>query len=244
MNRKQIVIIGANSGIGFALAQQFAQLGNDLTLTYRNPGDNQLQSSLAELTKFGSKVNIIQLDITDAHSVQAFSEACNDAPIDALFVVSGKLARGTIEETLADDIAEMVTVNLAGPMYVLKALASKMSQTALIILFSSDAAIYGRPGLVAYSAAKAGLIGLAKAMKADYPSQQIFAAEVGLTCTEMSGYEPSGMDPQYVAQQLYKLYAGELPVPEGTVEVQIGPAFADPVSQPLTVSYAQTQTTA
>jgi NAD(P)-dependent dehydrogenase (short-subunit alcohol dehydrogenase family) len=159
-----ILITGANRGIGLALARIYAQRGDTVFACCRTPNRaEQLQA----LTKLHS-VNVLELDVGDANSVTALAKTLS-SPIDILINNAGIIGQpGENQTATSMDFAmwaDILNINTMGPVRVMQdllphlkrsaqanAMAKVMNITSDLGALSNDNPIY-----FGYSASKAAL---------------------------------------------------------------------------------------
>jgi NADP-dependent 3-hydroxy acid dehydrogenase YdfG len=155
-----ILITGASSGLGGALAERYAAPGIRLALAGRNA--ERLDAIAARCRDRGATVQAESLDVTDARATGAWVLAADDAaPLDLVVAaagISGGPQEGEITEGLASATGQ-VAANLLGVMHVMepvlpRLLARKRGHVAMV---SSVAGYRGLPYSPAYSASKAGV---------------------------------------------------------------------------------------
>ena len=163
---RNIVITGAAGGIGSAVSRLFAAAGERVFLGYAHSKDaaEQLQN---ELRAQGREAFALPLDVTDPASVKAAFAAVRElGGADVQINNAGLACDGLFQDV--DDItaAEVLEVNLNGAQRCIRAALESMlpKQQGVIVNITS---IWGEVGAsceVHYSAAKAGVIGLTKAL--------------------------------------------------------------------------------
>ena len=167
LSNKVALVTGASSGIGAASARVLAELGADVAITYHH---NQAGAEKVrdEILKVGRRAVVIHADVRDADQITALVSRVTDelGPVDILVNNAGSLLerRKNLEMTteLWDDV---INLNLTSAMLCARAVAPGMVERksgAIINVVSIAAHNGGGPGAGAYSAAKAGLIGLTK----------------------------------------------------------------------------------
>ncbi len=157
---EHIVITGASSGIGAALAQFYAGEGKVLSLIGRN--EERLQAVTALCEKAGAKVYSALIDVTDREALAGFLlESDQRKPIDLLIANAGISAGtgGVLHGEPADQVRKIFDVNLTGVLNTIEPILSKMMQRGQgqIALMSSLAGFRGWPGAPAYCASKAAV---------------------------------------------------------------------------------------
>lgn len=157
---EHIVITGASSGIGAALAQAYAGEGVMLSLIAR---DKQRLTEIAELCeKAGATVYGALIDVTDREAIAAFlQESDQRKPVDLLIVNAGISAGtgGVLHGEPADQARRIFDVNLIGVLNTIEPILPNMIKRGQgqIALMSSLAGFRGWPGAPAYCASKAAV---------------------------------------------------------------------------------------
>lgn len=158
MNPASILISGASSGIGAALARLYAAPGVNLALGGR---DRRRLSGVAEdCRRAGASVRATAVDVVDAAAARRWVEAADDAaPLD-LVVANAGISGGTHGggESHAQAGAILAT-NVGGIVNTVHPAAERMRSRGRgqIALMSSLAGFRGLPGAPAYSASKAAV---------------------------------------------------------------------------------------
>ena len=160
--KKNVLITGGTRGIGAATVKKFASEGAKVAFIYK--------SSHAEAEKLSKEFGAIGIcaDISDAAQCK---KAALDAitalgGIDILINNAGISGFGLFTDISNEDFEKMIAVNLSAPFYFARECAKEMikQKYGRIINISSMWGITGASCEVHYSAAKAGLIGMTKAM--------------------------------------------------------------------------------
>ncbi len=166
---KNALITGASGGIGSAIATAFAKIGYSVAIHY-----NQNRTSADELAQtlardYGTRVAVVGADVADRGAVNAMFDEIDRTlgSIDVLVNNAGIAAQRLFDEITADEWQRMIGTNLTGVFncsqealrrYMLK------SHSGVILNISSMWGQVGASCEVHYSAAKAGVIGLTKAL--------------------------------------------------------------------------------
>lgn len=172
---KNAIITGAAGGIGFAIAKCFVSEGAKVAIM---DIDAQAAAQAADrLNKDGIVAAGFPLDVTDGASVAArFNEAIAgySGVLHILVNNAGIADFGTVENTAEALWNRIIAVNINGTFLCSKAAIPAMkAQGGAIVNFGSVAGLVGIPGMAAYCAAKAAVIGLTRQMAADYSGQGI-----------------------------------------------------------------------
>lgn len=156
-----VLITGANRGIGLALANLYARRGDTVFACCRTPREAQQLQALAR----SHPVEVVPLDVSDGDSVAALAIRLGDTPIDTLInnagVSGGPSARQTATSMDFTAWARALDVNTLGPVRVMQALlpALKRSQSPKVMNITSQlgAISLDTPFSLAYCSSKAAL---------------------------------------------------------------------------------------
>jgi decaprenylphospho-beta-D-erythro-pentofuranosid-2-ulose 2-reductase len=154
---KTLLLIGATSDIGRAIAARYAQAGWSLILTARTLADAEREArDLA--TRYAVPVRSEVLDLLDLERMAIFAETLDPAP-DTVVSVVGVLGDQGRAETDVAYAAQVLRANFEGPALILGAFAARMAArgSGAIVGVSSVAGERGRASLYVYGSAKAGL---------------------------------------------------------------------------------------
>ncbi len=170
INGTNILITGAASGIGRALAQElFLKEGANLLLVDKNlEGLKELETELkAQNTK--ATISIFEVDISSETSIRDLVNELKDTPIDILINNAGIVGVGAFARTPIEDVQRIIDVNLMGTIRFTHALLPFVLQSKRpsVITITSAAGYVAAPGLSAYSASKFGLTGFMDALRAE-----------------------------------------------------------------------------
>lgn len=163
---KNIVITGASSGIGAALAEAYAAPGMVLGLMGRNL--ERLEGTATACRERGAEVFLGAVDVTKAEAMQEWLDRFDRAhPVD-LLVANAGISGGTAEgmESL-EQMKTLFTVNVEGVWHSVLPLLEKMKErgSGQVGIVASLAGFRGFPGAPAYCATKAALICWGEAMR-------------------------------------------------------------------------------
>jgi NAD(P)-dependent dehydrogenase (short-subunit alcohol dehydrogenase family) len=154
MAGKVIAITGANGGLGRALAQFFAEDGDNVVLLGRKL--DKVQEVAAAI---GERALAVACDVGVPSSVRAAFEtiAKTHPKIDALINNAAIFKQFTIEEATDEQIIGPVLANLAGPILCARSAIPVLNRGGHIINISSESIALPFPHLGVYQATKAGL---------------------------------------------------------------------------------------
>jgi NADP-dependent 3-hydroxy acid dehydrogenase YdfG len=189
--KKTILITGATSGFGKAIASRFAKEGYDVCITGRR--EDRLDELKHELEQYGGKVVTLAFDVRDKAQVKDAIDYLKQQVkgIDILVNNAG-LAAGmaTIDEGDTDDWDAMIDTNLKGLLYVTRQIAPMMREQAgghIINIGSTAGKVVYKNGNV-YCATKFAVDALNQAMRIDLLPYgiKVTAIHPGMAETEFS----------------------------------------------------------
>ncbi len=161
------LITGGSRGIGRATALLFAQEGADIAFCHLND-DLQAEATAAEIRALGRRVLHRSVDVADTAATKAFAEhaATELGPIDILFNNAGINIRKPFPDYTEAEFDRIVAVHLKGMFFMAQAVYPAMVARGrgCIINVASQRALKGAVNSAPYSAAKAGIIGLTRAL--------------------------------------------------------------------------------
>jgi meso-butanediol dehydrogenase/(S,S)-butanediol dehydrogenase/diacetyl reductase len=164
------LITGASSGIGAAIAIEFAEAGWSVMAAGRHEGRLEEVADVSEniATWVGELIDAEDCNELIADTIEEFGA------IDCLVNSAGILPRGNAEETSDDDWRDTMTINLDVPFFLSRAAIPSLLQTeGSIINLASFWGLRAGPKALAYCASKGGLIQLTRAMALDYAAEGV-----------------------------------------------------------------------
>ena len=169
---KVTVITGGASGLGATTARRFAEEGAHVVCVDLNADDARTVAASLGDDAFG-----LGADVTDPIAMETVAAETFDryGRIDVLFANAGIPGEGAAHSIPVEQWRNVLSVNLDGVFYSVRAVLPYMSNqsSGSLILQSSLAGLKGVPNLAAYSAAKAGVIGLARQLAIEYAPEGI-----------------------------------------------------------------------
>ena len=163
---KVAAITGGGSGIGAAIALLFAQEGADVALLDRN--EQHAAAVADEASAFGGRTAALAVDVTDGEAMRRLMDdvAARFGGIDILVSAAGVLDETPLLEMSEATFDKTLAVDLKGVFLAGRWAAPHMVERGggRIINIASQLGLKGGVGLTHYVAAKAGVIGMTKAM--------------------------------------------------------------------------------
>jgi 3-oxoacyl-[acyl-carrier protein] reductase len=195
---KSACITGGARGIGRAIGLRLARQGADVAFMDR--GDPAVAAAtVAGIEALGRRAVFVAGDVTDPEACNAFVAAAIDAfgKVDILVNNAG-ITRDDLAMRMSDAAwAEVINVNLTGAFYMARAVLRPMlkQRAGRIVNMSSVSGQMGNAGQANYSASKAGLIGLTKALAREVASRGITVNAVapGFVLTELTSGLPDNV---------------------------------------------------
>jgi NADP-dependent 3-hydroxy acid dehydrogenase YdfG len=153
LENQVVLITGCSSGIGKALAREFARQGHRVLATARSP------ESIEELN--GQKIRTARLDVTDPASIEGVVKSAMDlvGPIDIVVNNAGYALIGPVAELDLDELRTQLETNVVGVVAVTRAVVPQMVErgNGRIVNIGSVSGVTATPFSGAYCASKAAV---------------------------------------------------------------------------------------
>ena len=210
------VVTGAGRGIGRATARAMAGRGARVTLAARDRA--ALDTAAEEIRATGGTAEAFVCDVGDAEQVDALFDHAEHAfaPVTALVCGAGVLIKGGVADLTGEEWDRTIATNLTGAFLCCRR-AFRSMRTAgegRIVAISSLSGVYATekfPGLTAYNASKAGLVGLVEGIAVD-------GREFGISAVSLS---PGAVDTEMLRMANPALRAGLTPYDVAAVIVTV-----------------------
>ncbi|MGO2861193.1 MAG: SDR family NAD(P)-dependent oxidoreductase [Brevibacterium sp.] len=192
--QKVALVTGGRSGIGRAIARRLRDEGAEV-FTAQRGGDDEFPS--------------IAVDLSDPSSAEsAVAEVVErSGALDVLVNCAGMMQESRVEDMSVEDWQRNLAVNLTGPFLMIRAALPHLRETrGSIVNVGSIEGLGSNPGHAAYSASKAGLHGLTRAVAVDH-------GEEGIRCNAVA--------PGWIDTDLNLAFIDSLSDPE-TFKAEIG----------------------
>jgi NAD(P)-dependent dehydrogenase (short-subunit alcohol dehydrogenase family) len=192
-----VLITGANRGIGLALTRLFQGRGDQVIAACRKPS--------AELTELGVRVES-GVDVSSDESVEALARRLADEQLDLLVLNAGILRGDDLDGLRLADVNEQIAVNAVGPLRVVRALRTRLRRNAKIAAITSRMGSMGdngSGGYYGYRMSKAALNAMAVSLARDLRVSGVAVAILhpGYVRTDMTG-QSGNVAPEQSARQL------------------------------------------
>jgi meso-butanediol dehydrogenase / (S,S)-butanediol dehydrogenase / diacetyl reductase len=195
---RAVIVTGAGTGIGAAVARHLARDGASVVLVGRRRDPIERVAAATGQT-------FVVADASTEEGVERIVAATVDAHggIDGLVLNAGVMLPGTVAEASVDDWRATLDVNLTGPFLLARAaLPQLLERQGSVVSVASIAALRAGPGMAAYCASKAGLVLLTQCLAVEQGAAGLRANVVapGWVRTEMADEEmdefggPRGLD--------------------------------------------------
>lgn len=157
---KVILVTGASSGIGRAVAVECSKSGAIVYLTARN--NERLQETLSQMS--GDNHKIIVADLTNKEDVTRLAESVEK--LDGIVLNSGINDKSVIKKLDNEFITKMMDTNFSGPAMLIQSLLKnkKINKLASVVFMSSISAFYPSVSNALYAASKAAVNQFAKVL--------------------------------------------------------------------------------
>ncbi|MFA7658611.1 MAG: 3-oxoacyl-[acyl-carrier-protein] reductase [Candidatus Gastranaerophilaceae bacterium] len=175
-DKKVALVTGGSRGIGKACALELAKSGYDVAINYVG-NEEAANATVLELKTLGSDSQAFKFDVTSKEAVDVgIKEIVSKySRIDVLVNNAGITRDGLFMLMPAENWEAVINTNLNSAYYVSKPVSKIMikQSSGAIINMSSIIGIYGNAGQANYASAKAGLIGLTKALAKELAGRNI-----------------------------------------------------------------------
>jgi 3-oxoacyl-[acyl-carrier protein] reductase len=204
VNDRVALVTGAARGIGRAIALKLAYPGLTIYLNDVALGP-EAEATRQEVAELGADARLVQFNVADAAQVSQAVDALvkESGRLDILVNNAGITRDNIILRLKEEEWDAVLSVNLKGAYNCIRAVSKAMLKQRFgrIINIASVVGVMGNPGQANYVAAKAGLIGLTKAVARELASRNITVNAVapGFIETEMTESLPENVKAQMLA---------------------------------------------
>ena len=235
MSKPVVLITGASQGIGAAIAKVFAREvpGVRLALVARNA--KKLGAIARACAQLGATAEIFSCDVSDEASVATMAAAVRKhfGSVDVLINNAGAFAMASFVDTTVAEFDRMVATNLRSTFLVTRAFLPVMLKRKRgdIFFMSSIAGLGAYPNAAGYCAAKFGVTGLAKVLRAETKGTGVRVCCVHPGATWSPSWSQSGVKPERImpAEDIARAFLDIYRLGRRTVveEIILRPALGD-----------------
>ena len=209
--RKIIVITGASSGLGEAVARLLSSQGATVVLGARR--NDRIQALAAELIRLGGRASAVETDVTQHKQVQNLVDHAVESygRIDVMINNAGLMPSSPLDRLKIDDWDRMIDVNIKGVLYGIAAALPPMQRQKAghIVNVSSVAGHKVRAGGAVYAATKHAVRALSEGLRQEVKPYNIRTTVIspGAVATELTD---SVTEPD-IAAAMRKVYEAAIP---------------------------------
>ncbi len=204
---RKILVTGASRGLGASIALELGQRGHTIAVHYGR-SSAEAEAVAEQIRAHGGQAVLVQGDLSSLEGGKAVAMAAAEAlgGLEVLVNNAGITRDGLVMRMKDEDWDAVLDTNLAAPFALIRTAIRGMltAKWGRIINVSSVVGLMGNPGQANYIAAKAGLIGLTKAVAKEYGGK-------GITCNAIApGFIESDMT-QKLPEALKTKYLENIP---------------------------------
>jgi NADP-dependent 3-hydroxy acid dehydrogenase YdfG len=185
---KVILITGASSGIGAAIARELATTGARLVLGARRT--DRLEALAAEIRNGGGQAIIQRLDVTNRANVAAFADTARQAfgRVDVIVNNAGIMPLSLMASMKVDDWDRMVDVNIKGVLHGIAAVLPEMTArgSGHIINIASIGALSVSPTAAVYCATKYAVRAISDGLRQECRNIRVTCIHPGVVESELA----------------------------------------------------------
>ena len=250
------LVTGASTGIGRALARQFADHGYDVVVAADEPEIERTADEIAAVS--GQLVTPVQVDLSTAEGVTHLYQAAtsDDRALDAVALNAGTGVHGSFDTTDLDDDLRLVDLNCRSVVHLAKLAVRDMvvRGNGRVLVTASIAAKAPGPYQSTYAASKAFVHSFAEAIRYELDGTGVTVTSLLPGPTDTAFFERADMEdtqvasgpkdsPEKVAADGFEaLMAGRAHVVAGSVANKVAAAASGVVPDSLAARLAATQT--
>jgi 3-oxoacyl-[acyl-carrier protein] reductase len=188
---KVVIVTGAAAGIGRAAALRYGREGASVFAADLDQAG--AEDTAATIRRDGGAARAYRVDLSSRRAAQAMVDAAVAAfgRLDVLANVAGIYPDAPVEEVDEDDWDRVLAVDLKGPFFACQAAVCQMKaqgEGGAIANVASGAAFHGLRGLVAYSAAKGGVVAMSRVVAVEAAAYGVRVNTVVPGPTDTPGY--------------------------------------------------------
>lgn len=198
LQERSILLTGAGSGIGAAMALELASRSVRLTLVGRRR--EPLEEVAAMVRDRGGQAHVVVLDLTapGAPAIAAVAAQDHFGGVDVLINNAGNVRAGRLETLDESEVLAQIALNLTAPILLTRAVipALRASGDGLVVNISSGIGLIAMPFYSTYAATKAGIAHFGEALRRELYEEDVHVLTVypGATSTPMMDSSQAGAE--------------------------------------------------
>ena len=226
MDKKNILVTGASSGIGKYLAIELAKNNFNIILTSR--AKHKLESTAEEVKQVGSTCHCISADLSDKDSIkELYDQTLKIGFVDTVVNNAGFGKFDKLQDVSADDWDAQISVNLRAPFLITKLFSEPMikNKRGMFVYINSVAGKKAYPFSSAYVSSKFGLRGFTRSIREEFRDYGIKVVSVHPGAVDTGFWDKLDVDfPRHEmmsSQNVAKTISHAITVPENIVLEEI-----------------------
>ena len=226
MDKKNILVTGASSGIGKYLAIELAKNNFNIILTSR--AKHKLESTAEEVKQAGSTCHCISADLSDKDSIkELYDQTLKIGFVDTVVNNAGFGKFDKLQDVSADDWDAQISVNLSAPFLITKLFSEPMikNKRGMFVYINSVAGKKAYPFSSAYVSSKFGLRGFTRSIREEFRDYGIKVVSVHPGAVDTGFWDKLDVDfPRHEmmsSQNVAKTISHAITVPENIVLEEI-----------------------
>ncbi|MBN2864989.1 MAG: 3-oxoacyl-[acyl-carrier-protein] reductase [Thiotrichales bacterium] len=176
LSNKVAIVTGGASGIGRAISLSLAKHGANVVINYNRSAD-KANALVAEIEAFGGKAVAVQADVSQYQDAEKLMQTALDTfgTLNILVNNAGITDDALILRMSEQQFDNVINTNLKGVWNMTKVAAKTLLKSGYgrVINISSVSGVLGNAGQSNYSAAKAGVIGMTKAVAKEFAARGV-----------------------------------------------------------------------
>jgi 3-oxoacyl-[acyl-carrier protein] reductase len=223
LSGRLVLVTGASRGIGAAIALGAARAGADVAVAYHEQAA-EAEAVAEQVRALGGRSATFAADLSDAAQARAMVARVEDelGPVHGLVTNAGIMPESAFLEISDDEWNRVLSTDLTGAFACSQAVLPGMLErgSGSIVMISSRLGQIGFAGVAHYSAAKAGLIALAKSLAREFGPRGIRANAIapGVVVTDMGAQVMNG---EVGRKRMAELPLGRFGKPEEIADVAV-----------------------
>jgi 3-oxoacyl-[acyl-carrier protein] reductase len=223
LSGRLVLVTGASRGIGAAIALGAARAGADVAVAYHEQAA-EAEAVAEQVRALGGRSATFAADLSDAAQARAMVARVEDelGPVHGLVNNAGIMPESAFLEISDDEWNRVLSTDLTGAFACSQAVLPGMLErgSGSIVMISSRLGQIGFAGVAHYSAAKAGLIALAKSLAREFGPRGIRANAIapGVVVTDMGAQVMNG---EVGRKRMAELPLGRFGKPEEIADVAV-----------------------